>query len=247
MAQELGVNHMMVHRVWQAHHLKPHKIRTFKISKDLKFAEKVRDIVGLYMDPPARAAVFCVDEKTQIQALDRTQTILPIRPGLPETRTHDYRRNGTINLFAALNFLDGTVITEFRRRHRHREFLLFLRAIDERVPKELEIHLVLDNLGSHKGDKVKRWLRKHIRFHLHYTPTGSSWINLVERWFLDLTEKRIRRGTFRSVPELIAAIKEYVAAYHEYARPFVWTAKCDDILKKVEKYRERMAAAIAEA
>lgn len=243
LAKEVGVSHMVVHRVWKAHHLEPHRVRTFKVSKDPRFVEKIRDIVGLYLDPPEKAAVFCADEKTQIQALDRTQTILPIRPGLPETRTHDYRRHGTINLYAALNTLDGTVITEFRRRHRHREFLLFLRAIDERVPPELTVHLVLDNLSSHKGDRVRRWLGKHPRFHLHYTPTGTSWVNLVERWFLDLTEKRIRRGTFRSVPQLIAAIKEYVAAYQKSPRPFVWRAKCDDILRKVEKHRERLAAA----
>lgn len=245
LARAVGVNHMMVHRVWTAHHLSPHKIRAFKISKDPKFSEKVRDIVGLYMDPPTKAVVFCMDEKTQIQALDRTQTILPIRPGLPETRTHDYRRHGTIDLLAALNVLDGTVITEFRRRHRHREFLLFLRAIDEQVPKELAVHLVLDNLSGHKGDKVRRWLKKHPRFQLHYTPTSSSWINLVERWFLDLTEKRIRRGTSQSVPQLVEAIKEYVEAYHECPRPFVWKSKSEDILRKVERYRERLTAAMA--
>lgn len=247
LARVIGVNHVAIHRVWRAHHLAPHKVRTFKLSNDKKFAEKVRDIVGLYMNPPDKAAIFCFDEKTQIQALDRTQTRLPIAPNLPETRTHDYKRNGTINLFAALNLLDGKVITAFQKRNRHREFLFFLRRVDERVPRELAVHVVLDNGSSHKGDTIRRWMKRHPRFHLHYTPTSSSWINLVERWFLDLTEKRIRRGTFQSVPELILAIQEYAATYNEAPRPFVWTAKCEDILRKVERYRERLVAANAAA
>lgn len=237
MAKAVGVSNATVHRVWKLHRLQPHRVRTFKVSKDKHFAEKVRDIVGLYMNPPEKAAVFCVDEKTQIQALDRTQTILPIRPGLPESRTHDYKRNGRTDLFAALNMLDGTVLTQFHDRHRHQEFLVFLRAIDERVPSELDVHIVLDNLSVHKHKAVKRWLARHPRFHLHFTPTGSSWMNLVERWFKELTDKRIRRGTFSSVHELKKAILEFLDTYHENPRPFVWTAKADDILRKVAKTR----------
>lgn len=235
LGRAIGVSHTTVHRVWRAHRLQPHRVRTFKVSKDPRFAEKVREIVGLYLDPPQKAAVFCVDEKTQIQALDRTQTILPIRPGLPETRTHDYRRNGQTDLFAALNILDGTVITQFHRRHRHREFLVFLRTIDQSVDPGLEIHLVLDNLSAHKHGKVKRWFTLHPRFHTHFTPTGASWLNQVERWFSDLTQKRIRRGTFQNVRELVDGIKEYVETYHENPRPFLWTAKPDQILTKTAK------------
>lgn len=235
LAREIGVSHSTVHLVWRAHRLQPHRVRTFKISKDPHFTEKVRDIVGLYLDPPEKAAVFSVDEKTQIQALDRTQTILPIRPGLPEGRTHDYRRNGHIDLFAAFNILNGTVITEFHKRHRHREFLVFLRTIDEHVDPELDIHLVLDNLSVHKHGKVVQWLDRHPRFHTHFTPTGASWINQVERWFSSLTQKRIRRGTFHNVRELVQAIKEYVEVYHENPHPFLWTSKPDQILKKVNK------------
>lgn len=235
LARAIGVSHATVHRVWKAYRLQPHRVRTFKLSKDPRFAEKVRDIVGLYLNPPRKAAVFSVDEKTQIQALDRTQTILPIRPGLPETRTHDYRRNGQTDLFAALNILDGTVMTQFHRRHRHREFLVFLRTIDQNVDPDLEIHLVLDNLSTHKHEKVKRWFTKHPRFHTHFTPTSASWINQVERWFSELTQKRIRRGTFHNVRELVNAIKEYVETYHENPRPFLWTAEADQILQKTAK------------
>lgn len=238
MAVAVGVSNATVHRVWKSYRLKPHLTRTFKVSKDPEFVEKVRDIVGLYLNPPEKAAVLCVDEKTQIQALDRTQTILPIRPGLPETRTHDYKRNGTIDLFAALNTLDATVVTEFHRRHRHKEFLVFLQTIDETVPAELDVHVILDNYRTHKHDRVKRWIRRHPRFHFHFVPTGSSWLNLVERWFSELTQKRIRRGTFKNVQELIAAIREFLKAYLEDPRPFVWTAKADDILRKVALNRE---------
>jgi len=235
LAQIIGVSHATVQRVWKAHRLQPHRVRTFKVSKDPRFAEKVRDIVGLYLNPPEKAAIFSVDEKTQIQALDRTQTILPIRPGLPETRTHDYRRNGQTDLFAALNILDGTVMTQYHRRHRHREFLVFLRTIDQNVDPEFEIHLVLDNLSAHKHGKVERWFTRHPRFHVHFTPTSATWINQVERWFSNLTEKRIRRGTFRSVAELVRAINEYVEVYHENPHPFLWTAKPDQILRRVAK------------
>ena len=237
MAAMTGVSNATVARVWKAHRLKPHLTRTFKLSRDKKFEEKVRDIVGLYMNPPEKAAVFCMDEKTQIQALDRTQTILPLRPGLPEGRTHDYRRNGHIDLFAALNVLDGTVIHQFHERHRHREFLVFLRTIDERVPAELDIHLLLDNLSAHRTPEVRRWLSHRPRFHLHWTPTGSSWMNLVERWFDALTDKAIRRGTFPSVNALKKDILSFLETYHSNRKPFVWTATSDEIIRKVAKIR----------
>jgi transposase len=243
MAKAVGVSRETVRRVWKLYRLKPHLTRTFKVSQDPEFATKIRDIVGLYLNPPEKAVVLSVDEKTQIQALDRTQTILPIRPDLPESRTHDYKRNWTIDLFAALNTLDATVVTEFHRRHRHQEFLIFLRSINERVPEDLDVHIILDNSGVHKHERVKRWLRRHPRFHFHFTPTGSSWMNLVERWFSELTQKRIRRGTFRNVRELINAIKEYLEVYLENPRPFVWTAKADDILRKVAKNRELLVSA----
>jgi len=213
-------------------------VRTFKLSKDPHFVEKLEDVVGLYLDPPDKALVLSLDEKTQIQALDRAQTILPIRPGLPESRTHDYRRNGTVDLFAALNTLDATVITEFHRRHRHQEFLVFLRTVDDNVPERLDVHVILDNYRTHKHDRVRRWLRRHPRFHFHFVPTGSSWMNLVERWLSELTQKRIRRGTFKNVHELVRAIREFLEVYLEDPRPFVWTAKADDILHKVALNRE---------
>jgi len=243
MARTVGVSRETVRRVWKAHRLKPHLIRKFKISKDPCFPEKVRDVVGLYLNPPEKAVVLCVDEKTQIQALDRTQTILPIRPGLPESRTHDYRRNGTIDLFAALNALTGTVLTEFHHHHRHQEFLMFLRTIDETISQDLDIHLVLDNLQTHKHEQVKRWFQRHPRFYVHFVPTGSSWLNLVERWFGNLTEKRIRRGTFKSVRDLIKAIREFLSTYHENPHPFIWTAKADDILQKVALNRQLLMSA----
>jgi len=243
MAEEVGVSRETVRRVWKLYRLQPHRTRTFKVSKDPEFTEKVRDVVGLYMDPPEKAVVLCVDEKTQIQALDRTQAILPLRPGLPESRTHDYRRNGMVDLFAALNTMDATVITEFHRRHRHTEFLVFLRTIDDAVPEEFDVHVILDNSGIHKHDRVRRWLRRHPRFRFHFTPTGSSWMNLVERWFSELTQKRIRRGTFRNVRELVAAIREFLEAYLEDPRPFVWTARADDILRKVALNRELLVSA----
>lgn len=243
LAHAVGVSNATVYRVWKAHRLQPHKVRTFKLSRDKHFAEKVRDIVGLYLNPPEKAAVFCVDEKTQIQALDRTQTILPIRSGLPESRTHDYKRNGRIDLFAALNVLDGTVITEFHQRHRNREFLVFLRTIDERVPPELDVHLVLDNLSAHKHDNVKRWLARRPRFKLHWTPTSGSWLNLVERWFSELTQKRIRRGTFESVEDLKRAIREFLESYNANPKPFVWTATADDILRRVAKNQDLLETA----
>jgi len=236
------VSRETVRRVWKLYRLQPHLVRRFKVSKDPEFVEKVRDVVGLYLNPPEKAVVLSVDEKTQIQALDRTQRILPIRPGLPESRTYDYRRNGTIDLFAALNVLDATVITEFHHRHRHQEFLVFLRTIDESVPEDLDVHVIVDNSGIHKTPEVKRWLGRRPRFHFHFTPTGSSWLNLVERWFSELTQKRIRRETFRDVEELIHAIREFLQVYLENPRQFVWKAKADDILRKVNLNRELLVS-----
>lgn len=235
MAGTQGVSDTTVYRIWKAHRLQPHRVETFKFSRDPKFAEKVRDIVGLYLSPPDKALVLCVDEKSQIQALDRTQPILPLRPGIPERQTHDYKRYGTTTLFAALNLVDGRVIADCQPRHRHQEFLKFLRKIDRTVPEELAIHIVLDNYGTHNHEVVRRWLADRPRYQLHFTPTGASWINLVERFFAEITQRRIRRGTFRSVPELIAAILDYIRNRNKQPRPFSWTAKATDILRKVRK------------
>lgn len=233
LAKELGVSHSTVARVWDAHGLQPHRVKTFKLSRDKQFVEKLTDVVGLYLNPPDKAMVLCVDEKSQVQALDRTQPGLPMKKGRCGTMTHDYKRNGTTCLFAALNVLDGTVIGTCYPRHRHEEFLKFLRKIDREVPRTLDLHLILDNYGTHKHPNVKRWLKKHRRFHLHFTPTSSSWLNLIERWFGEITRKRIRRGVFRSVPELIAAIKEFIEFNNQNPKPFMWTKKVDEILKKV--------------
>jgi len=237
MAKVQGVSHATVQRIWDAHGLQPHRIKTFKLSRDKRFEEKLTDVVGLYMDPPDKAIVLCVDEKSQIQALDRTQPGLPMKKGRCGTMTHDYKRNGTAALFAALNILDGKVIGECHSRHRHQEFLKFLRRLDREFPRKTELHLILDNYGTHSHPRVKAWLGKHPRFKLHFIPTSASWLNLVERWFRDLTDKRIRRGVFRSVPELIDAIMEYIAVNNEKPKPFVWTAGADAILKKVSKCR----------
>jgi transposase len=233
LAKELNVSESMVHRVWKANNLKPHLSRTFKLSNDPRFVEKVIDVVGLYLNPPEHALVLCVDEKSQIQALDRTQPGLPIKKGRCGTMTHDYKRNGTTCLFAALNVLAGKVIGSCYPRHRNIEFLKFLRKIDRETPRELAIHMILDNYGTHNHPNVKAWLAKHPRFHLHFTPTSSSWLNLVERWFGGLTNKRLRRGVFRSVEELVAAIEDYIRANNEEPKPFVWTKKVEDILAKV--------------
>lgn len=235
MAKEQGVSPSTIHKIWEAHGLQPHRVETFKLSQDKEFVEKLTDVVGLYMNPPDKAVVLCVDEKSQIQALDRTQPSLPMKKGRCGTMTHDYKRNGTTCLFAALNLLEGTVIGECHPRHRHQEFLKFLRTLDRGFPKDVELHLILDNYGTHKHDEVKKWLKKRPRFKLHFTPTSSSWLNLVERWFGELTQKRIRRGVFHSVPELIDVIYQYLDVYNENPRPFVWTAKVDDILEKVSK------------
>jgi transposase len=238
MAASQKVSPATVLRIWKKHKLQPHRVESFKFSNDPDFAPKVRDIVGLYMNPPERAIVLSVDEKSQIQALDRTQPILPLRPGLPERQTHDYKRHGTTTLFAALNVLEGTVIGECQPRHRHQEFLRFLDRIDQSIDANLEIHLVLDNYGTHKHPEVKKWLATRPRYHVHFTPTSSSWLNQVERWFAEITRKRIRRGTFRSVRELTKAIHEYIRIYNHNPRPFQWVASAGRIIRKVNKYRQ---------
>ena len=233
LAKEIGLSHATVARVWEAHGLQPHRIKTFNVSKDKRFVEKLTDVVGLYMNPPDKALVLCLDEKSQIQALDRTQPGLPMKKGRCGTMTHDYKRNGTTSLFAALNVLDGTVIGTCYPRHRHEEFLKFLRMLDRETPRTLDLHLILDNYGTHSHPDVEKWLGKHSRFHLHFTPTSSSWLNLIERWFGELTRKRIRRGTFGSVPDLISAIEEYIRVNNRQPKPFVWHKKVNQILEKV--------------
>ena len=233
MAKAQGVSPATVQRIWDAHGLAPHRVRAFKLSGDPRFTEKLTDVVGLYLNPPEKALVLCVDEKSQIQALDRTQPSLPMKRGRAGTMTHDYKRNGTTALFAALNTLDGSVIGQCLPRHRHQEFLKFLRRLDREFPEELELHLILDNYRTHKHANVNAWLQKHPRFHLHFTPTSSSWLNLVERWFRELTDKAIRRGVFHSVPDLIASIEDYLEVHNDDPKPFVWTASIDSILEKV--------------
>lgn len=233
MAAAQGVSPATVQRIWDAHGLQPHRSETFKLSRDKRFVEKLTDVVGLYLNPPDKALVLCFDEKSQIQALDRTQPGLPLKKGRCGTMTHDYKRHGTTTLFAALNVLEGTVIGECMARHRHQEFLKFLRKLDRETPAALTLHLILDNYSAHKHDAVNRWLKRHRRFHLHYTPTSSSWLNLVERWFREITDKRIRRGSFHSVAELKQAIQEYLDHNNAQPKPFVWTASVDKILEKV--------------
>jgi len=240
MAAAAGVSEATVRRIWHAHGLKPHLTRTFKVSNDPQFAEKLEAIVGLYLNPPEHAMVLCVDEKSQIQALDRTQPGLPIKKGRCGTMTHDYKRNGTATLFAALNTLDGTVISMCDDRHRHQEWLKFLRVIDNLTPETKEIHLIADNYATHKHPKVHRWLVRHPRFHMHFTPTSSSWLNMVERFFRDLTDKRIRRGVFRDVEDLILAIGDYIDHHNTEPKPFIWTAKATDILEKVKRARRAL-------
>ncbi|MCA1680968.1 MAG: IS630 family transposase [Actinobacteria bacterium] len=237
MAAAKGVSPATVQRIWSARGLKPHLVKTFKLSNDKRFEEKLVDVVGLYLNPPERAVVLCMDEKSQIQALDRTQASLPIKRGRAGTMTHDYKRNGTTTLFAALDVLSGAVIGQCLPRHRHVELLKFLRTIDREVPNGLQIHLILDNYSTHKHENVKKWLAKHPRFHLHFTPTSSSWLNMVERFFGKLTDKAIRRGVFHSVPDLIAAIDAYLKANNANPEPFVWTATADAILEKVRRGR----------
>jgi transposase len=241
MAKRCGLSQSAVSRIWRAFALQPHRVETFKLSKDPLFIDKVRDIVGLYLNPPDRALVLCVDEKTQIQALDRTQPVLPLRPGQAERRTHDYTRYGTTTLFAALEARTGRVIGEFHQRHRTREFRHFLGTIDAAVPAELDVHLILDNYGTHKTPAIQRWLVRHPRFHVHFTPTGASWINLVERWFAALTEKQVRRGVHRSTRELEDAIRRYIDLTNSHATPFVWTKTADEILATVARFCHRIS------
>jgi transposase len=239
MAQESGLSHMTIRRIWNAFGLEPHRTETFKLSTDPQFVEKVRDIVGLYLNPPDRAVVLCVDEKSQIQALDRSQPVLPMRPGQAERRSHDYRRHGTTSLFAALDAKTGKVLGALHRRHRSAEFRKFLDRIEAAAPAGLQVHLVLDNYSTHKTALIRRWLAKRPHYHVHFTPTGSSWINLVERFFGLLTEKQIRRGIHRSTRELEQAIRQYLDVYNDKAKPFVWTKTADEILASVARFCQR--------
>lgn len=234
MARAQGVSAATVQRIWNAHGLQPHRVKTFKVSRDPRFVEKLTDVVGLYLNPPDKALVLCVDEKSQIQALQRTQPGLPLKKGRLGTMTHDYKRHGTTTLFAALNVLDGTVVGQCQGRHRHQEFLKFLRRLDKEFPRR-DLHLILDNYGTHKHPKVRDWLAKKPRFVLHFTPTSASWLNLVERWFRELTDKRLRRGVFHSVAELTAEIDNYIERNNQEPKPFVWAASADRILRKVAK------------
>ncbi len=242
MARAAGVSHRSVQRIWAAHGLKPHRVRTFKLSNDPHFAAKVQDIVGLYLDPPDRALVLSVDEKSQIQALDRTQPGLPMKPGRCGTMTHDYKRHGTTTLFAALNVLDGTVIGQCMPRHRHQEFIRFLNRINRETPAGLDLHLIVDNYATHKHPKVRAWLVRHPRFHFHFTPTSASWLNAVEGFFAKLTNKRLRRGVFSGIVDLQAAINRFLAEANECPKPFVWTADPDGIIEKVRRGKEALAA-----
>jgi len=242
MAAVLQVSPSTVMRHWQANGLKPHLVRGFKVSRDPKFAQKLEDIVGLYMSPPEHAIVLCCDEKSQVQALDRTQPGLPLKKGRAATMTHDYKRNGTTTLFAALNVLDGQVIGQCQQRHTHAEWLKFLRQIDRHTPKGKTLHLIADNYATHKHPAVQEWLAKHPRFHMHYTPTSASWLNMVERFFRDITVNRLRRGVFTSVPELVAAIDEYIAHHNSKPKPFIWTKSAADILQKVIRANSRLSS-----
>lgn len=240
LGKDLGLPAVYIHRVWRAFGLKPHLSKSFKLSTDEHFVEKVRDVVGLYMSPPDKSLVLCVDEKSQIQALDRTQPSLPMNYGTPETHTHDYRRHGTTTLFAALDVATGNVIGSLKRKHRSVDYIRFLRHIDQQVQDDLDIHLIVDNYSTHKSPKVKQWLLRHPRFHCHFTPTYSSWLNLVERFFATLTERQLRRGTHRSVPALEAAIRSYLETYNEDPKPFVWTKTADEIIASVNSVLKRI-------
>ncbi len=242
MAAHVGVSPATVQRVWAARGLKPHLVHSFKLSNDPRFEEKLIDVVGLYLAPPDKAIVLCLDEKSSVQALDRTQPSLPMIKGRAATMTHDYKRNGTTTLFAALDVLTGKVIGECLPRHRHTEFLKFLRKIEREVPKGLQVHLICDNYATHKHPNVKAWLDKHPRFHMHFTPTSSSWLNLVERWFRELTDKALRRGVFHSVPDLISKIEQYLDAHNDNPKPFTWTATAEEILAKVARGRVALQA-----
>src|ERR1700680_3192480 len=238
MAEVCGVSKASVQRVWHANGLKPHLLKTFKLSNDPDFIEKLEDVIGLYMSPPEHALVFCIDEKSQIQALDRTQPGLPMKKGRAGTMTHDYKRNGTTTLFAALNMLDGHVIGQCMPRHRHLEFLRFLKTIDTQTPAHLDLHLTVDNYATHKTPAVKRWLKRHARFHLHFTPTSGSWLNMVERFFAEITRKRIRRGVFKSVDELKQAIMDYLDNHNSHPKPYTWTKTAAEIFSKVARAKQ---------
>ena len=240
MAKEVGASAATISRIWRSHGLKPHLSKTFKVSNDIRFEEKRTDIVGLYMNPPERAVVLCCDEKSQVQALDRTQPGLPLKRGRAQTMTHDYKRHGTTTLFAALNILDGRVISQCQARHRHIEWLKFLKTIDANVASDLQIHVVLDNYATHKHPKVLKWLAKHKRFHMHFTATSASWMNMVERFFRNISEDRLKRGVFKSVDELVCAIELFVLAHNEDPKPFIWTASARDILEKVIRARTKL-------
>jgi len=242
MAAAQGLSEATVRRIWRQHRLQPHRTKTFKLSRDKRFLEKLCDVVGLYLNPPDKALVLCGDEKSQIQALDRTQPGLPLKRGRCGTLTHDYKRHGTTTLFAALSLLDGRVIGDCMPRHRHQEFIRFLKQIDAATPPTLDLHLIVDNYGTHKHPRVQTWLRRHPRFHLHFTPTSSSWLNLIERWFRDLTTKRLRRGSFASVADLIAAIREYLDHHNQNPRVFVWSASVEQTLTKIAKCKEALDA-----
>ena len=240
MAKEVGLNQSAVHRIWRAFGLQPHRQETWKLSKDPQFIEKVRDVVGLYLNPPERAVVLCVDEKSQIQALDRTAPILPMLPGTPQRATHDYKRSGTSSLYAALDLATGKVIGSLHTRHRAIEFKQFLQTLDNAVPGELDVHVILDNASTHKTPAIEKWLKTHPRFVLHFTPTSSSWLNLVERWFAELTNKKLRRGTHRSVRQLNADIRAWIDTWNENPRPFVWAKTADEILDSIARYCTRI-------
>jgi transposase len=240
MAEAVGISEASVRRIWHKNGLKPHLVDTFKVSNDPRFAEKLEAVVGLYLNPPEHALVLCCDEKSQIQALDRTQPGLPIKRGRAGTMTHDYKRNGTATLFAALNTFDGKVISMCAPRHRHQEWLSFLRILDRRTPAGRQLHLIADNYATHKHPKVQRWLQRHPRFHMHFTPTSASWLNMVERFFRDLTVNRLRRGVFRDVIDLVEAIDSYIDQHNETPKPFIWTAKAKDILEKVKRARKAL-------
>src|ERR1700674_1704493 len=242
MAKAQGLSEASVRRIWKQHNLKPHRTKSFKLSRDRQFVEKLRDVVGLYMNPPDKALVLCVDEKSQIQALDRTQPGLPMKPGRCGTFTHDYQRHGTTTLFAALNVLDGKVIGDCMPRHRHQEFIRFLKKIDQETPSGLNLHIIIDNYSAHKHPRVHSWLNRHRRFHIHFTPTSSSWLNLVERWFAHLTQKRIRRGSFHNAPALIEVIDDYISNNNQKPHIFVWTASVEHIMNKIAKCKEALDA-----
>jgi transposase len=240
MARAQGISPATVQRIWSKHHLQPHRVESFKFSTDPEFVTKVRDIVGLYLNPPDKAIVLSVDEKSQIQALDRTQPILPLRPGVPERQTHDYERHGTTTLFAALDVAAGKIIGQCQPRHRHQEFLRFLETVDAAMAPDVPVHLILDNYSTHKHPAVKAWFADHPRYHVHFTPTSASWLNQVERWFAEITRKRIRRGSFRSLHELERAIRDYIRANNKAPQPFQWVATANTIIKKVRKYKRTL-------